>query len=107
MQVQPREQRIVVKHFLKMRHQPMCINGVSMKPAAKLIINAAAGHLSTGVLYDFQGFRAAGPVVTVEQIFQSHGRRKLWRAAKATVGLIVVCNNSSVSGVKQIESENL
>src|SRR5579863_2214411 len=43
-QIKPREQSIVVKHLLEMRHQPALIDAVAMEAAADLVVNAAFGH---------------------------------------------------------------
>ena len=54
MQIQTRQERIVVEHLLEMRHEPLRVHRVTMKPAAELIVYAAFGHLAAGVLDYFQ-----------------------------------------------------
>src|SRR5690349_7255290 len=38
------QKRIVVKHFFKVRNEPVIVRRVSMKPAADLIVEAAESH---------------------------------------------------------------
>jgi hypothetical protein len=38
--------RLVVKHFLEMRHVPELVRRVAMKSAADVIVNPALGHFA-------------------------------------------------------------
>ncbi len=61
------EQRIVVEHLLEMGDQPPFVGGVSGKPAADLIVDAACGHGAQRGLDHGQGMAILRPLVTVEQ----------------------------------------
>ena len=43
------EKRIVIEHFLKMRHQPVSIDRVARKASANMVIYAALAHAGEGV----------------------------------------------------------
>ena len=101
-QVQPRQQRIVVKHFLKVRHQPFGIRRIAMKPATELIVDAAPGHLRTSVANNLERLLLAGAMKDPQQEFQGHRGRKLGRAAKAAIDTIVVPDHATIGRVQQI-----
>src|SRR5205823_6596512 len=51
--VSSRDDGIVVKHLLEMRHEPLRVHRVTMKSAAELIVHAAFGHLAARMLDHF------------------------------------------------------
>ena len=48
--------RIVVEHLFEVRHEPALIHGISRKPAAEVVVDAA---LADVVERDFHGFEVA------------------------------------------------
>ena len=87
-EVNAAEQRIVVEHFLKMRHQPMVVDGVAMKSSPQLIVNAPECHLLQAQFRKVQGGLKAGSVVVPQAKCQVHRAGKLGCAAEAAVSEI-------------------
>ncbi len=50
-EVEPRQQRVVVKHLLEMWYQPALIDAVAMEPAANLVVDAPLRHLGQRMLH--------------------------------------------------------
>src|SRR5208337_5657224 len=44
------QKRIVVKHFLEMRHEPALVDGVARKPAADMVVDPALANVQERVL---------------------------------------------------------
>ena len=49
------ELRLVVKHFLEVRHVPVTIDRVTMKPAADVIVHSARSHFAQGEEHHVEG----------------------------------------------------
>jgi hypothetical protein len=45
------EQRVVVEHFLEVRHEPLRVDGVAVEAAADEVVHAARGHTVEGEPY--------------------------------------------------------
>ena len=105
-QIQPRQQRIVIKHLLKMRHQPETIRRIPMKPAPNLIINAPAGHLLQCKLQHRKRPVIMPASVITQQNLQSHRLRKLRRRPHAPILVIKVGSQCVISMMQHAFVQN-
>ncbi len=80
--------RIVVRHFLEMRHAPALVHRIAMEPAGHLVIHAAGAHFLERERGHFQHPRAAACLVAFEQQIERRRMRKFRRAAKSSVARI-------------------
>ena len=55
-QIELRELRVVVEHFLEVRHEPVRVHGVTREAAAELIVDAARRHLVASMQNHPRGF---------------------------------------------------
>src|SRR5215204_5268067 len=79
------ELRIVVEHRLEMRHQPDGIDGITMKSAANVVVNAAAGHTIERPLHHNRFSLSASALVLSQQELERGWLWKFWCAAESTV----------------------
>ncbi len=54
MQVDTAQERVIIQHFLKVRHKPFFIGGVAVKAAAQLVVDTTIRHTSQRVFNDFE-----------------------------------------------------
>ncbi len=85
LQVDHRQQGIVVQHFLEVGRQPALVGAVAMKAAAEVVVHAAAGHAIQRQANHVQGVVVAEALPAAQQQAQVHRVRKLGRAAEAAV----------------------
>src|SRR5579859_2785050 len=98
MQVNATEQGIIVKHFLKVRCQPLSINRVTMETTAKLIIDTSMRHLLERGFNHLQlrytrfagNFMALAMQMQAQQKLQRHRIWKLWCPSKTSIGLVKI-----------------
>ena len=80
---------LVVQHLLEVRHPPTCVHGITVEPAADVVVNAARVHLAQRL--EGHGQRpaalcgAAGGRVNIEQEFEQGSLGKLGRLSKSAV----------------------
>src|SRR6185437_10617250 len=58
-EIEPRQQRVVVEHLLEVWHQPSVVNTVAMESAAELVVDAALGHPGQRLTYHVAEFEIA------------------------------------------------
>src|ERR1700730_8457152 len=79
-QIEATEERIIIQHLLKVRCQPMCIDGVAMEATTKLIIDATIGHVRQCLL-DHLEYRSTVSgwcrIVLTTLLMQMHTQQKL------------------------------
>ena len=80
--------RIVVRHFLEMRHAPALVHRIAMEPAGHLVVDASGAHFLERDRGHFQHPRAAARLVAFEQQIDRRGMREFRRAAKSSVARI-------------------
>src|SRR5205814_10324033 len=98
--IQARKKRVVIEHFLEMRHEPFCIDRISVKASAELIVHAALSHLATRFGHDLERFLIMRPMICVEKELERHRGRKFRRATKATVNLVIVFGDVAIGAVE-------
>ena len=84
-QVDPREQRVVVQHLLEVWHQPAGVHRVSMETTPQLVVHAPAGHLAERVSDHAQGVVVSGSGMESQNQLEGHGLRELGRASESAV----------------------
>ena len=89
LEVDDREQRVVVEHFFKVWHEPFRIGRVAMKAPARMIIHAARRHFLKRRFGHLEIPRLAGAPVVAKQDPYRHAAGKLGSAPRAAVGLVV------------------
>ena len=95
-EVELRQQGVVVEHLLEVGDQPVGVGGVAMEPAADLVVDAAEGHRFQGLFRHLERLGLARAVVEAQQELQRHGLRELGCSAEAAVGGIVERGQASV-----------
>ena len=103
-EVEARQEGVVIEHLLKVGHQPVGVGGVPVETAANLIVDTAAGHLLQGHLHHFQGTLVVTVVVVAEQEFRGHWLRKLGRRAEPAVLVVEIGGNIGIRLVQDINS---
>src|SRR5216683_6201024 len=86
--VERRELAVVVEHLLEVRHEPVRVDGVAMKPAADLIVHAAAGHHRQRRVRHLARARVLRALPVAQHELPDHRLRELRRAAEAPVGVV-------------------
>ncbi len=86
--VELRELRLVVEHFLEVRHEPFGIHRVTREPAAQRVVNAAGGHAIAGVQHHARGFIVVKTLRAAQQQRWQAGLRKFRRAAESAVARV-------------------
>ncbi len=84
------QKRIVVKHLLEVRDDPLPVHGVPCEPAPELVVDPAAGHRLAGVGGHLQRPLGARPGVVAQQELQHHRRRELRRPAEPAAHGVVL-----------------
>src|SRR4030095_16691359 len=91
-EISARQLRLVVKHFLEMRHVPVLFDRIPMKSTANVIVDSTRRHLSQCQQNHFQGvlpgIRIRIACVKARQKIEGDGARKFWRATETTLGPI-------------------
>src|SRR5262249_45932318 len=77
--------RVVIEHFLEMRHQPALIDRVASEAAAEMIIDAALRDALERELDRVAVARLAGALAGTPEKLEQHRLRKLRRSAGAAV----------------------
>ena len=88
--------RVVVEHFLEMRHLPCGIYRVPCEATAQMIVNATRRHACAGLQNHSFGVQIVESLSVAQQIARQARRRKFRRAAKTAVHRII--------GLHQIEA---
>src|ERR1044072_7104359 len=101
MEVEAREQGVVVEHLLEVRNQPARVGRVTMKATAELIVDAALSHLATGMADNVECLLITGPIVSVQEKLKTHRRWKLGRAAKTAVSRIVTLDGAAKRSIEE------
>src|SRR6185369_14068102 len=99
-QVESREQGIVVEHLLEVRDQPARVGGVAMETAAELIVHAAIRHFSARVIDHFERISISCAHVSAQQKLERHRRRKLRSASEPAVDGIVISDDADVCRIE-------
>src|SRR5207302_447540 len=89
-QVEPRQQCVVVEHFLEMWYQPALVDAVAMEAATELIVNPAFRHLDQRVAYHFAERLVSFARVHSEKERKHEGVGKFRSAANAAMGAVVM-----------------
>ncbi len=93
--IDARQQRVVVEHLLEVRHQPLLVDAIAVESAAELVVHAALGHGAQGLLQHAHALLVAGALGVAQQELEGHGLGKLGGAAKAAVvRLELVCQRT-------------
>ena len=82
--VERSEERVVVKHLLKVRDTPLCINRITMEATTYLIEDASASHGGERFGYSLQSCRIWTNCVRTQKKRQRLGWRKLRSRTEAT-----------------------
>ena len=103
-QVHSGELGVVVEHPLKVRNRPPRVHAVAVKPAAKLVVNAALRHLLEREQGQFQNAPVSGAFEVLQHELEGGGRGEFGSVAKAAVlrvktGGQVFHRSSAKSGV--------
>src|SRR5205807_10066751 len=81
--------RLVVKHFLEMRHVPVGVDRIPVKSTADMIVHSTSRHLSQCQQDHFQGvlpgIRIRIPCVEARQKIESDRERRLCAASETAV----------------------
>ena len=80
--------RIIVRHFLEMRHAPALIHRIAMKPAGQLVVDASRTHFFERKRGDFQHPRVASRLITFKQQIERRRMREFRRASKSSVARV-------------------
>ena len=101
-EVQPGQQSVVVEHLFEVRHQPVGVHRIAVEPAAKLVIDAAPGHLFQREMQHFHSARVMPLGVIAQQHFQRHRLRELGRAARPAVLVVEVGGQRGIGAVQNV-----
>ena len=74
-QIDRREQRVVVEHLLEVRDEPLLVDGVAVEAAAHEVVHAAGRHR-------VERLRRQLPLAAAEQELERRGRWELRRVAE-------------------------
>ena len=88
-EVQPDELRIVVKHLLEMRHQPLPVRRVAVEAAAEVVIDPAGSHLPQRVERHVEAFLILRAGELAQQHVEGRGRGELGRVAEPAVDRLI------------------
>ena len=89
-EVEVHQLRVVIEHFLEVRHEPFGIDGIAMEPAADLVVHTAGGHPFAGVEHHLYGSIVFEPRAATQEKRRFARTRKFRRAAEAAVLRVVV-----------------
>ena len=97
------ELRLIVEHFLEMRHVPITIDRVAMKTATEMIVHPAGSHFAQREQRHFEGM-FSGFALRIARIksgeeIERHWSRKLWSVTEAAFLRVVTTVNLLVSGI--------
>src|SRR5208283_6038460 len=76
---------VVVAHLLEVRHDPAFVDGIAVKSARQLVVDAAAGHLFERCYKYMAELFVAGTRILVDQQIKRSGMRELGRASEAAI----------------------
>ena len=79
---------VVIAHLFEMRDDPAFIDGVAMKSACQLIVDAASGHFLERVDEDGAQFLVSGTNILVHDEIESGRMRKLGCASESAIGAV-------------------
>jgi hypothetical protein len=82
MQIERSELRVVVKHFLEVRHQPQAIDRIAREAAAQLVVDAAARHLHQRRVHHPPRIGIVAAAREAKHEFPDHRLREFRRAAE-------------------------
>ena len=99
-QVEAREQRVVIEHFLKVRHQPALVHRITMEPAAEMIVHPSLSHLAQRMGSHLQILLVARRLVLPQEQSENHRVGKFGRAAETALGVINVLGETG-GGIRQ------
>ena len=91
-QIQARQQRIIVQHFLEVWHQPIRIHRIAGETAAQLVVDAAVRHRSHGVFDLIERGLVAGAMPMAQHHFQHHRLGKLGRIAITAKPFVILAH---------------
>src|SRR5437667_6069848 len=97
------ELRLVVKHFLEVRHVPVTINRVTMKPAADVIVHSASSHFAQReqrhVESVFAGIALGIACVEPREEIERDWPRKFWRIAEPAFLRVMTAINLTIGRI--------
>ncbi|MNI37500.1 hypothetical protein D3C73_915930 [compost metagenome] len=105
-QISNSQQCVIVEHFLKMRHQPLPVRGITREPVAHMVVHAALVHRLQRLLYHTQRFRLVIHLAVRQQKRQIMRRRKLRRIPEPAVFLIELAAVQRIRFMQQLLSGN-
>src|SRR5687768_10923602 len=88
-----------------MWNEPDRVDRIAMKSSAKLIVDPAFCHLPRRKLHHLKCIFISCPVPVTKQKLERHRWRKLWRTAKAAVGLVKRSLKTLKRTVKLVDAE--
>ncbi len=80
--------RIVIRHFLEMRHAPTFVHRVPVKSAGNLVVHASGAHFLQRRRGHFKQPRAASRLMPFEQQIERRRMREFRRASKPAVARV-------------------
>src|SRR5579863_997733 len=89
-QIEHDELRIVIKHLLEMRGEPLHVGGIAMEAPTELIVDPSPGHFSESQIDRLQIASLSGFLVMAQKEVERHRRRKFRSGAEAAVSLVEV-----------------
>ena len=101
------QQSIVIKHLLKMRHQPLAIHAVASEAAPEMVIDAPRRHAVKAVLHHLQQIGIASAPVDAQKQLQIHSLRKLRRHPETAPGRVITRPQGHHSIINQIANETV
>ena len=97
------ELRLIVKHFLEVRHVPVTIDRVTMKPAADVIVHSARSHFAQREQRHVERLfaRIALGIAGVEsrEKIERDWPRKFWRITESAFLWVITAINLPVRGI--------
>ena len=85
LEVERRQQGVVVEHLLEVGHEPEGVGGVAGEASAEVVVDAAGGHALERDFDHFPRALLARSGVVAEEEFEGHGLRELGGAAEPAV----------------------
>src|SRR4029079_19776578 len=93
-------ERFHKNHFLEAGREPHCIDGVSMKATANLIVDPAVSHFAERVGDHLESVICSSSAPVSKKKIQRHCWRKLRGTFESTVTDVVLLRNSTIREVQ-------
>ena len=90
-QVDPREQRLVIEHLLEVRHEPDAVDGIAREAAAEVVVHPARRHGAERGLDRGEGGGRVIALMRAQQQLEAHRLRELrWTAEPAPLVVMLL-----------------